>query len=202
MRRFLIICLTQAFFSMQGQKDTAKIPEFKVQGKVTGYEIFPSDSYLFLCNKNKIKITPKQKGTEFEVKITNGKLTKGTEEGVYFIEALRPAPALLSIYEKKKDKSLKLAMNKPYTVIPFPIVKIAGVKCDSAISRIQLAAGNFYGEYKSSVQKIKVNGFKMECFKGLKWSVSRMENFMRTVHPQADLPQACWSMFLNLNRAP
>jgi hypothetical protein len=165
MRRFLIIYLTLVFLSIHGQKDTAKIPEFKVQGKVTGYEIFPSDSYLFLCNKNKIKITPKQKGTEFEVKITNGKLTKGSEEGVYFIDALLPAPALLSIYEKKKDKSLKLAMNKPYTVIPFPIVKIAGVKSDSAISRIQLAAGNFYGEYKSSIQKVKVSGFKMECFK-------------------------------------
>jgi hypothetical protein len=149
----------------RSQNDTTKVAEFKVQGKVTGYDIFPSDSYLFLRNKNKIKIAPKQKGTEFEVKITNGKITKGTEEGVYFVEDLLPTGVLLSIYERKKDKSLKLVMNKPYTVIPFPIVKIAGVKCDSAISRIQLAAGTFYGEYKSSIHKVKINGFKMECFK-------------------------------------
>jgi hypothetical protein len=160
---FIILCFLNLF--VDAQKDTTKIPEFKVQGKLSGYDIFPSDNYLFLRNRNTIRITPKQKGTVFEVKVTNGTITKTKEEGVYIIENLVPAEVLLSIYEKKKDGKAKLVMNKPYTVIPFPIIKIAGVKCDSAISRIQLAAGTFNGEYKGSKQKVKVKGFKMECFK-------------------------------------
>jgi hypothetical protein len=165
MRRiiFIISCFLNLF--VVAQKDTTKIPEFKIQGKMSGYDIFPPDNYLFLQNRNKIRITPKQKGTVFDVKVTNGMITKTKEEGVYIIENVVPTEVLLSIYEKKKDGKPKLVMNKPYSVIPFPMIKIAGVRCDSAISRIQLAAGVFYGEYKGSKQKVKVSGFKMECFK-------------------------------------
>ncbi|MEO6303093.1 MAG: hypothetical protein ABIP51_07955, partial [Bacteroidia bacterium] len=120
------------------------------------------DNYLFIGYDNHIKVLANPKATPFTCGITNGKVTTLTDS-TFVIKNLLPVTTLLSVYVKDKNGKPKLALNKPYAYVPFPTIKISGVKCDSAITRLMLAAGTFYAEFKN-IGKFQVKSFKMDMY--------------------------------------
>jgi hypothetical protein len=97
------------------------------------------------------------------VKVSNGKIRIVAGDSVYVISDLVSATStLLSIYEIGTDGKSKLAENKLYTVIPFPIVKISGVPSDSILSSLGIASGKMMAEYPALKRKWPVLSYKMD----------------------------------------
>ncbi|HKC68011.1 MAG TPA: GldM family protein [Bacteroidia bacterium] len=84
--------------------------------------------------------------------------------------------ALLSIYETELNGVKKIVLNKPYSVITYPIIKFGGVASDSAMPAIMLAASGMYVHYNSLNTKIPVTGFKMEFYENGKFTLDSSLN--------------------------
>ena len=170
---FLFSCLLSF-----AQKNTTidSVVHFKVKYSNGDYKFFPADNYLFVGSQNKIKIT-NTKGKYFEVKLTNGSIKKIKGDSVYEIDGLvNMGNTLLSIYEKDVKGKKRIVLNKPFTVVAFPTVKFAGVRSDSAMPTIMLAAGSMYADYKSINKKIPVTSFKMEFYENEKFTLDSSLN--------------------------
>jgi hypothetical protein len=149
-----------------GQTDsTKKIVKFKLTAP--SYNIFPADKFLFIGYDNHIKIIVSPANINYSCSITNGKIKK-TTDSTYVIYNNLPVKTLLSIYTKDYKGKEVISLNKEYTYVPFPSIKISGVKCDSAITKLMLAAGTFYAEFKG-IGKYQVNNFKMEIYENKKF---------------------------------
>ena len=168
MKTQFIILFTFCFVVSMGQSTEGEILKYQVKGSSSQYDIFPKDSYLFQNCKNKIKITSLGKNKIADVKITNGTITKSDSDSTYIISGLTKGMALLSIYEKGKDGKNKVALNKEYSVVPYPKLNYNGTKCDSAITRLMLIGGRFYAIYNKKII-IPVKGFTMEILENNKF---------------------------------
>lgn len=145
------------------QKDSLAKPSKFIVSSID-FTIFPSDNYLFIGSDNHIKITPSIKGVKFSCKITNGKITM-LKDSTFVITNALPVNTLLSIYTKDVNGKEHLALTKIYNYVPFPSVKISGVRSDSAITRLMLAVGAFYADFKG-IGKVPIRSFKMEMMVG------------------------------------
>jgi hypothetical protein len=162
---FLLLFILPFSFSAFSQKKQVadSVVHFKVRYNTADYIFFPADGYLFVSSKNKICIA-NSRHIPFEVKITNGTITK-TSDSTFVIGGLvNMGSTLVSVFETDAGGKKKLVANRPYTVVSYPKIKFAGVACDSAAPAIRLAAGSLYVHYKSINQKVPVTGFKMEFY--------------------------------------
>jgi len=155
---FLFIINALLFFA---QNDTNKVLKYTVKSSGATYKIFPEDNYLFVDSRNKIKIITSDKIKKYELKITNGMITKSNNDSIYIITNTIAGPALLSIFEVDKNNKRKLVMNKEYKVIGYPQLMWNGVKSDSVITRLMLNGGKFYAIDKK-VGRLEVESFKMD----------------------------------------
>ena len=137
-----------------------KVEKFKVSAG--SFSVFPYDIYLFIGYDNCVKIIFNPKTSNYAWKITNG-TKKVLTDSTFVINNLLPVNTLLSIYLPDKNGEFRIVYNKPYQYIPFPSIKIAGVRCDSAITKLMLAAGTFYADFKY-LGKFKIKSFKMEMY--------------------------------------
>lgn len=159
----------------QKKQATDSVAHFKVKYTTADYTFFPADAYLFVSNRNKIRIT-NSRHTAFEVKATNGSVTK-VNDSTFVIDGLvNMGNTLVSIFETDASGKKKLVANKPYTVVSYPKVKFAGVPCDSAAPAIKLAAGSLNVYYKSTSQKVPVTSFKMEFYEKEKFVLDSSVN--------------------------
>src|ERR1700757_1231804 len=127
--------------------DSGQIANFKVRFNNTDYKFFPADNYLFVGTRNKLKIT-NTKGRKFEIKLTNGNAAR--TDSIFTIDGLVDfGITLLSVYEFDAKGKKKLVLNKPFTVVSFPIVKFGGVRCDSAMPAVMMAVGTLNVYYKN-----------------------------------------------------
>lgn len=150
------------------QKDTSQTLRFKVQAETGQYKIFPEDNYLFTGHKNRIRISQRGSKRPFNVKISNGTITKVKGDSIFQVEGNEGTSAILSIEETKGGKS-KVVMTREYKVVGYPRVQLGGVKCDSSITRILLAGGIMSAVYEELNMKIKVESFKMDILKDSKF---------------------------------
>ncbi len=158
-------------FSSFSQKKTSKdsVVHFKVKYLTADYKFFPADGYLFMSGKNNLKIT-NTRNAKFEVKLIGGEIRKGKTDSTFEISGLKkPGNVLICVYETDAKGKKKLVVNKPFTVVPYPKVKFAGVACDSALSTIMLAAGTISVHHKGLNLKIPASGFKMEFYENEKF---------------------------------
>jgi len=169
----LFVCMGFLTFAQKTKKDS--ITHFKVKYITGDYKFTPADGYLFVGSKNKLKIT-NSRNSKFEVKVTNGKISK-TNDSLFVIENLvNMGVTLVSIFEKDAKGKKKLVVNKPFTVVSFPQARFSGVACDSAMPALSLAAGTMSIYYKSTRQKVPVNGFKMEFYENDKFILDSSNN--------------------------
>jgi hypothetical protein len=163
-------------FSTYAQKTkTDSVTHYKVKFSNGDYKFFPEDGYLFIGSKNKLKIT-NTKVVKFEVKLTNGSITKSVDS-VFTIEGLsNSGVTLLSVFETDANGKNKLVLNKPFTVVSFPKVKFGGVACDSAMPAFMLAVGTMSVYYKSINKKVPVTSFKMEFYENEKFVLDSSAN--------------------------
>ncbi|HXB40492.1 MAG TPA: hypothetical protein VNZ49_08115 [Bacteroidia bacterium] len=159
----LFLLFLFSFSSYAQVTKTDSVTHFKVKYSDDDYKFFPEDGYLFAGSKNKLKIT-NTRGVKFEVKLTNGSITKSTDS-IFTIEGLSNfGVTLVSIFETDMNGKKKLALNKPFTVVSFPKVKFGGVACDSTMPALILAVGTMSVYYKSINKKVPVTSFKMEFY--------------------------------------
>ena len=171
----LLIIIASTCFAQQ-KINSDSVIHYKVKYSNNDYVFLPADNYLFVGGKNKITIT-NTKGKPFEVKLINGNIKKIQGDSVFEIEGLvNMGKALLSIYETDANGKRKPVLNKPYSVITYPIVKFGGVASDSAMPVIMLAAGGMYANYKSLNTKVPVTGFKMEFYENGKFTLDSSLN--------------------------
>jgi hypothetical protein len=173
---FLVLALLFSLQVFSQKKPTAdSVTHFKVKYISGDYTFFPADGYLFVNGKNKIRITNNRHAT-FEVRLTNGTVTK-TSDSTFVIESLvSMGSTLVSVFEADADGKKKLVANKPFTVVSYPKVKLAGVACDSAAPAIKLAAGSLSVYYKSINAKVPVTSFKMELYEKEKFTLDSSAN--------------------------
>jgi hypothetical protein len=164
----LLLCLPALCRAQKLKKDS--VTHFRVKYLTGDYTFTPADGYLFAGSKNRLRICNSRKA-KFEVKASNGKVTR-VNDSTFVIEGLATTGAtLLSCFEPETGGKKKLVVNKPFTVVPYPRVKFAGVACDSAMPAIMLAAGSMGVYYKSIGKKMPVTGFKMEMFEKGKFTL-------------------------------
>ncbi len=154
---------------------TDSITTFKVRYSNGDYKFFPEDGYLFTGSKNKLRIT-NTKGEKFEVKITNGSISKSADSTFVIQGLTNYGVTLVSIFETDAKGKKKLVLNKPFTVVSFPKVKFGGVASDSAMSALMLAVGTMSVYYKSIKTKVPVTGFKMEFYEKEKFILDSSVN--------------------------
>ena len=172
---FILLFATMLCYAQEGLTNDS-IAHFKVRYSNGDYNFLPADNYLFVGGKNRIKITNSKRKT-FEVKLANGSIKKIKGDSVFEIDELASiGKSLLSIYEVDAKGNKKLVLNKPYSVIPYPIVKFSGVASDSAMPALMLAAGGLYAHYKSIKTKILVSSFKMEFYENEKFVLDSSVN--------------------------
>jgi hypothetical protein len=160
-RALLCVFFLFTLFLSNAQKDS--ITHYKVKFTNGDYTFTPADGYLFVGSKNKLKIT-NSRHSNFEVKITNGNVTK-LNDSMYVIDNLTTfGTTLVSVLEKDIKGKKRLAVNRPYSVIAYPKVKFSGVPCDSAMPAIKLATGTMSIHYKNIDHKLPVTSFKMEFY--------------------------------------
>ena len=125
---------------------------------ISGYDIkmYPSDNFLFAGYNNFITI--KAQGRQVSLLTNNGVINALSNE-VFVISNVKLGSATLSVTTGKTNVATVLVRN--YSCIDFPDVKIAGVRCDSAITQMGLASGSFYAEFKNH-GRYKVRGFVMD----------------------------------------
>jgi hypothetical protein len=163
----VVISIPKICFAQKPESD--RIANFKVRYSNTDYKFFPADNYLFVGTTNKLKIT-NTKGRKFEIKLTNGKIAR--TDSVFTIDGLVDfGSTLLSVYEFDAKGKKKLVLNKPFTVVSFPIVKFGGVRCDSAMPALMMAVGTLNVYYKNLNIKIPVSSFKMEFYENEKFTL-------------------------------
>lgn len=167
---FLFFILMVFCFGASAQKNkTDSVIHFKVRYNNGDYRFIPADGYLFLRSRNKIRII-NSKNKNFTVKLVGGSIKCITGDSIFEIDnLLKPGNVLLSIYEKDGKGKDKLVLNKPFTVIPYPVARFAGVACDSALSPLKMATGCFTIHYPSLKMKVPVNSFKMEFYENKKF---------------------------------
>ena len=156
------------------KENSEEVSKFKVRYSNADYKFFPADNYLFVGTQNKLKIT-NTKGRKFEIKLTNGNVSK--TDSTFTIEGLADfGTALLSVYEFDAKGKKKLVLNKPFTVVSFPAVKFGGVRCDSAMPTVMMAVGTLNVYYKNLNIKIPVSSFKMEFYENNKFTLDSSVN--------------------------
>lgn len=171
---YFLIFLSLTAFS-QTKQFTDSVTHFKVKYTNADYTFFPADGYFFVNSKNKIRITNSRR-TSFEIKLTNGAVTK-INDSTFVIESLaNMGSTLVSVFETDANGKKKLVANKPFTVVSYPKVKLAGVGCDSAAPAIKLAAGSLNVYYKSINTKVPVTGFTMELYQKEKFTLDSSGN--------------------------
>ncbi len=142
---------------------------------VGDYKFFPADAYLFVGAQNRLKIT-NNRNAKFEVKVTNGTVSRINDSTIVIDGLTDFGNTLISVYETGAKDKKKLVVNKPYIVVSYPKVKLAGVACDSAMPAIQMAAGGMSVHYKSLGSKVPVTSFKMEYYEKDKFVLDSSNN--------------------------
>jgi hypothetical protein len=160
-RALLCVVFLCAIFCSHAQKDS--ITHFKVKYTNADYTFTPADGYFFVGSKNKLKITNNRQ-CPFEVKASNGSVTK-INDSTYVIDNLTDfGTTLLSVFERDTKGKKRITVNRPYSVVAHPNVRFSGVPCDSAMPAIKLATGTMSIYYKNINQKLPVTSFKMEFY--------------------------------------
>lgn len=154
MKKWLVIGFS-VLMQISVPAQTLRNPE---RFRIAGYDVtmYPSDNFLFAGHNNFITI--KAQGREVELLTNNGTVTRLGNE-VFVINNVKPGLATVSVTTGKTKTSILLVRN--YNCIDFPDVKIAGVRCDSAITSLGLASGFFYAEFKNH-GRYKVKSFVMD----------------------------------------
>ncbi|TND09551.1 MAG: hypothetical protein FD123_1142 [Bacteroidetes bacterium] len=142
---------------VKAQQDT-----FHVKSKLV-VTVLPSRDILYTNEDNKIIVRYTGKYSVGKVQLLGGTVDKKTDS-TYVLKVTGGTEAVLSVYEKMQNGTMRLALNKKYKIFsrPVPNVYLDGVKCDSVIDRFTLiASGRLHARSKYTGDKYIIKSFNL-----------------------------------------
>lgn len=155
MRQLFFLFLICIGFAAQAQTDT-----FIVKSATTTVRIVPNDSWFYIKEDYKVKITCTGKNKLSRVELRGGTATK--KDSVYTLRAEGGAEAVLVVYEKDKSGKEKIALSKTYKLFSreLPVVTLDHVPQDSVIDQLTvIALGRLHAKTKYSREVWRVDSF-------------------------------------------
>ena len=157
-------CLFPLFVLAQNSGGNSPVV-FKVRNPQMELSV-PGDSILWMGKANQIKIRISGAHKIGAVVLDNGRISGSDSSYVAYVN--KGGSALLSIYERKSDSTLKLCFTKLYTIkkIPDPVVLVCGIGNDSVANKLDLVYKNkITALWKDYKMDLPVVSFKMISFR-------------------------------------
>lgn len=111
---------------------------FNINTEDMKVNIEPIDSILWLDEVNRIKIKVNGDAKFFCADLKGGKITRSGD--IHKVTVTEGTTALLSVYVKDIDDSVRIATTKPYKIMkrPDPQALVCGVRSDSVLEKTEL----------------------------------------------------------------
>jgi hypothetical protein len=164
MRIFLFIlfaCLLPLIAKPQSSGGDSTLV-FKVRNPKMEVSIFPADTILWKGQKNQIKVRMGPGHKIGSVTLDNGTI-RGADTS-YVAHVKNGRTALLSVYERMPDNTLRLCLTKIYYIEknPDPEVNVCGITADSVADKQDLILKNkIVATWEAKNLVLPVLGFKM-----------------------------------------
>lgn len=128
-------------FSQGKGGDSALV--FKVRNPALLVKIIPDDSVLYIGQKNPITIRMIGGNHTIGMVTLEGGNLKGKDSS-WIARVGKGKTAMLSVYEKMNDNSLRICFTKMYTIMknPDPVVTVCGIPTDSFADKLDIIYGN------------------------------------------------------------